>query len=82
MKYKPLIYPITVEKEQSKQKLCELATRQYLKSGEMELAELKEQVAKDMECNPKTVDRALNSIPDMERIPIAGTARKKVRMKT
>jgi hypothetical protein len=77
-----LIYPITVEEEQSKQQLCELAISQYLKSGEMELAELKEQVANDMECNPKTVEIALNSIPDMESISIAGTARKKARMKT
>jgi hypothetical protein len=76
------IFEATVtEEEQSKQKLCELVIKQYLKQGEMELAELKERVAKDMECNPKTVERALNSMPDVERIPAAGTARKKARLK-
>jgi hypothetical protein len=58
-----------------------LAIGQYLKQGEMELAELKEKVARKIECNQKTVDRALNSMPDIERVPIAGTAKKKATLK-
>lgn len=51
-----------------------------MKQGELELAELKEKVAKDMDCNPKTVERALNNMVDVERVLTAGTSRKKVRM--